>query len=1155
LATEVTARTAPAYFGQGFPISAEAHRVLALGDVPPVGSLRGPAQTRAARVIADRLNDRKSFDRPDIKPARSGELMATHVLLEILRHICDEYSLEHNLGVYPRGRERVRAEHGPHAADGTQNVFVDCFPPQEVLDDPARREGYLTRSEGVLANPDLVTREALLLRWCNLNPALRPYALLHDERALAETTPYKAYQSTLTAFLEGEPPYPETGLSLWKTLLAPMEQNPDDIEGQLDYVRDHWSAWLPAELVEPLLLTRGMLREERAMRGPGPGAPDLTVMGRDTAFGAHGYPEVEAFSADVHWMPNVVLMAKTVYVWLDQLSKRYGLDIYRLDHIPDEELDQLARWGVTGLWLIGLWERSSVSRDIKRHMGNPEAEASAYSLYDYQIAYDLGGEYAYRNLADRAWRRGIRLASDMVPNHVGIFSRWIVEHPDWFLQSDHPPFPGYTYGGGDLSPDGRVSIHIEDGYWNHSDAAVTFKLHDHRDGRTRYIYHGNDGTSMPWNDTAQLNYLLPEVREAVVQTILHVARQFPIIRFDAAMTLAKKHYQRLWFPKPGDAGAIPSRAEHGMTQEEFDRLFPKEFWREVVDRVAVEAPETLLLAEAFWLMEGYFVRTLGMHRVYNSAFMNMLKLEENAKYRQTIKNVLEYSPAILQRFVNFMNNPDEETAEFQFGKGDKYFCCTVMLATMPGLPMLGHGQIEGLTEKYGMEYRKAYKDESIDIALVERHDREIFPLLRRRYLFSGSDNFAMFDFHTTDGGVDENVFAYTNRAGHERALVVCNNAHHQTHGTLLRSTAINDGPAEDPRLKHVTIAEALALDQADNCYYIYRDSRTGLEHLEHAGRLAQYGLYLELYEYGYAVFLDWREVRDFDHSWGRLHMELAGRGVPSIDDAYMEMVLAPLLEPFRAMLSEPILGPLVEAPYKADARKKVMKYYHDFLERAAERCGVEARIDPIAERALHDLDLIVAHLEKPWKPPYPELAALVKGVTLDDARSRRVHVLAGLLRHIGAIAHEDDARGTSAVWMHEWFLTRQIERAMAADGLTSHEAAMDARLVRLLIAHTEEMPKLHHSAWGRTLENWAHDRDLLDFLHVNWFNGRRWLNREQLEQLLDRMMLALCIRHPEPEDDPAFADELALALDDAETIKQAAEDVSYDFDWLMESLK
>src|SRR5947207_1797095 len=141
-----------------------------------------------------------------------------------------------------------------------------------------------------------------------------------------------------------------------------------------------------------------------------------------------------------------------------------------------------------------------------------------------------------------------------------------------------------------------------------------------------------------------------------------------------------------------------------MPKREFDRRIPVEFWREVVDRVAAEAPGTLLLAEACWMMEGYFVRTLGMHRVYNSAFMHMMRDEDNAKYRVLMKNTLEFDPEILRRYVNFQNNPDERTAVDQFGKGDKYFgICTVML-TMPGLPMLGHGQIEGFTEKYGLEY-------------------------------------------------------------------------------------------------------------------------------------------------------------------------------------------------------------------------------------------------------------------------------------------------------------------------------------------------------------------------------------------------------------------------------------------------------------------
>jgi len=339
----------------------------------------------------------------------------------------------------------------------------------------------------------------------------------------------------------------------------------------------------------------------------------------------------------------------------------------------------------------------------------------------------------------------------MVPNHTAMDSRWVSEHPDWFLQLDHCPYPGYRFEGPDLSRDSRVEIKLEDHYYDRSDAAVVFRHVDKATGRHRYIYHGNDGTSMPWNDTAQLDYLNPATREAVIQVILHVARNFPIIRFDAAMTLAKKHIQRLWYPVPGSGGDIATRSEHGLSKEAFDRAVPEEFWREVVDRVAREVPDTLLLAEAFWMMEGYFVRTLGMHRVYNSAFMHMFKKEENEKYRSTIKNTLDFDPDILKRFVNFMNNPDEETAAVQFGTSDKYFGVATVLATMPGTPMFGHGQVEGFREKYGMEYRRAYWDEKPDQGVIERHEREIFHLLHRRHLFAEVRRFRLYDLWTPQG--------------------------------------------------------------------------------------------------------------------------------------------------------------------------------------------------------------------------------------------------------------------------------------------------------------------------------------------------------------------------------------------------------------------
>jgi hypothetical protein len=118
-------------------------------------------------------------------------------------------------------------------------------------------------------------------------------------------------------------------------------------------------------------------------------------------------------------------------------------------------------------------------------------------------------------------------------------------------------------------------------------------------------------------------------------------------------------------------------------------------------------------------MEGYFVRTLGMHRVYNSAFMNMLKMEDNANYRTTIRTVLEFSPEVLKRFVNFMNNPDEKTAVEQFGKDDKYFGTAAMMVTLPVLPRFGDGQIEGFTNSSVWNIGARF-GRSIDEHLVRR---------------------------------------------------------------------------------------------------------------------------------------------------------------------------------------------------------------------------------------------------------------------------------------------------------------------------------------------------------------------------------------------------------------------------------------------------
>lgn len=876
------------------------------------------ANFHAARVFAQRMNEKRDLINYPEQAVKAGQINAMGLIDEISHLLVQNYRQQVNPNVMRDALQALDGQFGQDALDTLLRRFVDEFPPLSVYRREQQPDVWFQGETNGVPNRELALEEMMMLWLANMNPAFSPFIELFDDQAVEKQTVYPQIFPTLHTFFAGQPGFGPGSENLLDALRAPALAAPHSLTAQLEFIRQRWGVVL-SKFLYRLLGSLDLIQEEEKIvfAGGGPGSAQvLEFSGLEV--------DPERYTADRDWMPNLVLIAKNAYVWLDQLSRQYGRDITHLDEVPDEELDRLSRFGFTGLWLIGLWERSHASKRIKQLTGNPDAVASAYSLLDYQIASDLGGEAAVDNLRKRAWERGIRLASDMVPNHMGIDSTWVMNHPDWFISLPYSPFPSYSFNGPNLSWNDGVGIYLEDHYFDRTDAAVVFKRVDHQSGDTRYIYHGNDGTSMPWNDTAQLNYLMPEVREAVIQTILHVARQFPVIRFDAAMTLAKRHIQRLWFPEPGTGGAIASRADFGVTKQHLDELMPQEFWREVVDRAAVEAPDTLLLAEAFWMLEGYFVRTLGMHRVYNSAFMHMIRDEDNAKYRILIKNTLEFDPEILKRYVNFMNNPDERTAVEQFGKGDKYFgVCTLML-TLPGLPMFGHGQIEGFAEKYGMEYRRAYWDERPDPWLVERHEREILPLLHRRYLFAGVENYLLYDFMSTDGSVNEDVFAYSNRAGSERALVIVHNKYAVARGWIRTSTpfTVKTGKGDERVMLQSSLGEGLTIGRGDNSYTIFRDQASGLEYIRPNYELLERGLYLELNAYQTHVFLDFREVQDNEwRHYGHLVDYLSGQGVPSISEALRETFLQPIHAPYRELVNADLVRRIIVQRTTASGEK------------------------------------------------------------------------------------------------------------------------------------------------------------------------------------------------------------------------------------------
>lgn len=1062
------------------------------------------ADLHAVRKFVEKLNKQRDLIHHPELAIRPGEINAMGLIDEIFHHIIQLYKDQRNAAIFTTIDQRLSSLLGEELYSAVLRLFIASFPPEPVYQKQVTPDEYLAGFTEGKSNRETALEDAIML-WLDLqNPALEPYKELFEEPELLNSPRFNQIITEIRQVFNESPKFGPENQSLVDMLLSPSIAVPHSLPGQLEYIREHWAGLLGNYLFR-LLTGLDLIKEENKFSFGGPGPVEVPVYRPGKGFGAG---EAEAFSPDRDWMPRLVLIAKNTYVWLDQLSKQYNKPINHLDQIPEEELRNLASRGITGLWLIGLWERSRASARIKQLCGNPDAISSAYSLYSYEIAADLGGTSAYQELSNLAWKYGIRLASDMVPNHMAIDSEWINQHPERFLSLDQSPFPSYTFNGPDLSSDPNIEVQIEDHYFDRSDAAVVFRRMDKRNGDTRYIYHGNDGTSMPWNDTAQLDYLNPEVREAVIQTILDVARKFPIIRFDAAMTLAKKHYQRLWFPEPGTGGDIPSRAEHSLTRQQFDQAMPVEFWREVVDRVAREAPDTLLLAEAFWMMEGYFVRTLGMHRVYNSAFMHMLRNEDNAHYRQLLKNTLEFEPEILKRYVNFMNNPDERTAVDQFGKGDKYFGVCTLMSTLPGLPMFGHGQFEGFAEKYGMEFRRAYMDEHVDEELIHRHTTQISPLLHQRELFSGVDNFWLFDLYTPAGSVDENVFAFTNSVSDKKALVIYNNAFNQTEGWIKVSASRSVKQGKKKALEQRELAGCICDPSRSGDYLVFRDQVNGLQYLRPVRQIIDRGMHFKLNGYETHVFLDFHQVTpDVSHSYDRLYEMLGEGGVPDIDQAIGSLLIQPVSQSSRVLLEPFHLRKLAEQALDSTTNTKT-KLDDDSRHRIENLLAGISKISGIPVETYSETEKIIGNLLWAMQFPnlhknlYSQLTQSANKILSDlsqplSTNSPRVYVLLlwGILSKIGMLKDKEQFEQVTISWLEEWQINHVIRDSISSLGFTHEQVEEALSELNLAITQQRWYSTCKTKSINEIIQDWMSSPEIQRFLKVNRFDQKVWFDK------------------------------------------------------------
>ena len=540
------------------------------------------------------------------------------------------------------------------------------------------------------------------------------------------------------------------------------------------------------------------------------------------------------------------------------------------------------------------------------------------------------------------------------------------------------------------------------------------------------------------------------------------------------------------------------------------------------------SPDTLLLAEAFWLLEGYFVRTLGMHRVYNSAFMHMLRDEDDAGYRQVIKETLEFDPEILKRYVNFMSNPDEKTAVEQFGKGDKYFGVATLLATLPGLPMLGHGQVEGFGEKYGMEFRRATLDEqpgpvagraprardlpaAPSAGVVRRGARlpAVRPRDRRR-----------------DRRRARLRLLERRRAGSARWSST-------TTGSRRRSGRIRDSaplrasrrPTGRKRQVRRSLAEGLGLPNDPGAFVIFRDARTGLEFIRSCR---------EIWEHGLRRLA--RRLRRRTSSGSSARSATAspasGRAWPArlggsgrrrrSRTRCASCQLEPVHVPLRAIFADGLTVAVIDGVATRRAARELERRFVAFLRAVAEATGVDG--DPVADRG---------RIPRPCRAGVRRDGRVGGGCRLRRRRRRagrrasrldprrhragaggrhgldrrdRATLLAWLaLSHTGALGARRRRRAaTSLAWYDELRLPSALVGGLHDTGFDEGEAWAVTDQVRVLLAlpRPSTMRGSASVATARLLEAWLGLETVRVAIGVNTWEGVEYLDRDRFRELL-----------------------------------------------------
>ncbi len=359
--------------------------------------------------------------------------------------------------------------------------------------------------------------------------------------------------------------------------------------------------------------------------------------------------EVQSSIEEIAPITDSVLESAIIYeANIRQYSPEGTFDAFTRD-IP-----QLKELGVKIIWLMPIFPISKVKRkafgdkmveDIEDPKAREKYLGSYYAVSDFRkINPEFGTIEDFRTLLNTAHDNGMYVILDWVPNHTGWDHTWISEHPDFYTKN--------------------------------SEGEITDPLND-------------DGTSVGWEDVADLNYDNMDMREAMIADMMYWVKEEGIDGFRCDM-----------------AGMVPT-----------------DFWADAIPKLRA-GKDIFMLAE--WenpelTQNNLFEMAYGWetHHLLNA----IAKGEKNVN---DLDNHMRHLDEMWKNggfLMNFLTNHDENSwaGSIPERMGDASEVMLVLTYCLPGMPLIYSGQ------EYDLDHRlKFFEKDSIP-----KKKGKMWPLLQK----------------------------------------------------------------------------------------------------------------------------------------------------------------------------------------------------------------------------------------------------------------------------------------------------------------------------------------------------------------------------------------------------------------------------------------